>query len=94
MAKAPTIEGQVKTLIGALTAAEAKRLRRAGDARDDGICQRRTRRTAASTLLRQKAKEEAFDDVEREGCLMIAQRGEDLGERLTNCFADVFRNGF
>ncbi len=97
MAKAP-IEGQVKTrLIGPLTAEEAKKLYVAFlsdtfammesvvDERDD---------LRLVMCYTPEGEEEAFDDVEREGCLMIAQRGEDLGERLTNCFADVFEMGF
>lgn len=97
MAKAP-IEGQVKTrLIGALTAAEAKQLYVAflsdtfammesvNDERDE------LRQVLCYTP---EGEEEAFDEVEREGCLMIAQHGKDLGERLTNCFADVFAMGF
>ena len=97
MAKAP-IEGQVKTrLIGPLTAEEAKKLYVAFlsdtfammesvvDERDD---------LRLVMCYTPEGEEEAFDDVEREGCLMIAQRGEDLGERLTNCFAGVFEMGF
>ena len=97
VAKAP-IEGQVKTrLIGALTAEEARQLYVAflsdtfavmesvNDERED------LRQVLCYTP---EGAEEAFDDVEREGCLMIAQRGDDLGERLTNCFADVFEMGF
>jgi uncharacterized protein len=38
--------------------------------------------------------EEAFEKVEREGSLMLAQRGNDLGERLTNCFTDLFELGY
>ena len=41
-----------------------------------------------------EGEEEAFEEVEREGSLMIPQRGENLGERLTNCFADLFALGF
>lgn len=97
MAKAP-IEGQVKTrLIGALTAEEAKQLyiaflsdtfalmEEVADERDD---------LRLALCYTPEGSEEAFDDVEREGCLMIPQRGDDLGERLTNCFADVFEMGF
>lgn len=97
MAKAP-IEGQVKTrLIGALTAEEAKQLYAAflsdtfatmeavADERDD---------LRLVLCYTPEGEEEAFDEVEREGCLMIPQRGADLGERLTNCFADVFEMGF
>ena len=42
--------------------------------------------------------EEAFEKVEREGSLMLAQRPSnldaDLGERLTNCFSDLFEMGY
>ncbi len=97
MAKAP-IEGQVKTrLIGALTAEEAKQLYVAFlsdtfalmeavvDERDD---------LRLVLCYTPEGEEEAFENVEREGSLMIAQRGNDLGERLANCFADVFALGF
>ncbi|MBS1788994.1 MAG: TIGR04282 family arsenosugar biosynthesis glycosyltransferase [Acidobacteria bacterium] len=97
MAKAP-IEGEVKTrLIGALTAEQAKQLYVAflsdtfammesvEEERDD---------LRLVLCYTPEGSEEAFDDVEREGCLMIAQRGNELGERLTNCFADVFEQGF
>ncbi len=43
-------------------------------------------------------EEEAFEKVEREGSLMLAQRpgnlDADLGERLTNCFSDLFEMGY
>lgn len=97
VAKAP-IEGQVKTrLIGELTVEGAKQLYVAflsdtfammeavNDERDD---------LRLVLCYTPEGEEEAFDEVEREGCLMIAQRGGDLGERLTNCFADVFEMGF
>jgi hypothetical protein len=38
--------------------------------------------------------EEAFEKVEREGSLMLAQRGDELGARLTNCFSDLFEMGY
>ena len=38
--------------------------------------------------------EEAFEKVEREGSLMLAQRGADLGERLANCFSDLGEMGY
>jgi rSAM/selenodomain-associated transferase 1 len=38
--------------------------------------------------------EEAFEKVEREGSLMLLQRGANLGERLQNCFADLFELGY
>ncbi|HEV2664607.1 MAG TPA: TIGR04282 family arsenosugar biosynthesis glycosyltransferase [Blastocatellia bacterium] len=41
-----------------------------------------------------EGEEGAFEEVEREGSLMIPQRGENLGERLTNCFADLFALGY
>ncbi|MFN0119118.1 MAG: TIGR04282 family arsenosugar biosynthesis glycosyltransferase [Blastocatellia bacterium] len=37
---------------------------------------------------------EAFENVEREGSLLIAQRGENLGERIRNCFSDLFARGY
>ena len=97
MAKAP-IEGQVKTrLIGALTPAEAKQLYVAflGDtfALMEAVMDQHD---DLSLILcyTPEGQEEAFEEVEREGCLMIAQRGNDLGERLMNGFADVFKLGF
>ncbi len=97
MAKAP-IEGQVKTrLIGALTAEQAKLLYIAflSDtfAMMESVCDERDDLRLVMCYT-PEGEEETFDDVEREGCLMIAQRGNDLGERLTNCFADVFEMGF
>lgn len=38
--------------------------------------------------------EELFETVEREGSLMIPQRGHTGSERVQNCFADVFALGF
>src|SRR5436190_20114656 len=97
MAKAP-IEGQVKTrLIGTLTAEDARQLYVAFlsdtfalmeavmDERDD---------LSLVLCYTPEGAEEAFEQVEREGSLMIAQRGDDLGQRLANCFADVFAFGF
>jgi len=97
MAKAP-IEGQVKTrLIGPLTAEDARQLyiaflndtfalmEAAADERD-GL--------SLVLCYTPEGAEEAFEDVEREGSLMIPQRGEDLGRRLANCFAEVFKLGF
>mgnify|MGYP001213390198 CR=1 FL=1 len=79
MAKAP-IEGEVKTrLIGELTAEDATQLYVA---------------FLSDTYAMMEDAEDAFEEVEREGCLMIAQRGNDLGERLANCFADMFALGF
>ncbi len=97
MAKAPR-EGEVKTrLIGALSAAEA------ADAytnflRDTFVLVEAVseeRENAQIVLCYTPAgAEEAFENIEREGSLMLAQRGGDLGERLTNCFADLFEFGF
>lgn len=97
VAKAP-IEGQVKTrLIGELTAEDAKQLYVAflSDtfAMMEAVCDERDDLTLVHCYTPEEA-EDAFEEVEREGCLMIAQRGNDLGERLTNCFADVFALGF
>jgi hypothetical protein len=39
-------------------------------------------------------EEEAFEKVEREGSLMLAQRGADLGERMKHCFSDLFAMGY
>lgn len=38
--------------------------------------------------------EDAFAEVERESCLMLPQRGMDLGERISNCFSDLFTAGY
>src|SRR5512145_2533647 len=97
MAKAPR-EGEVKTrLLGALSPEEARRLYVAflsdtfalmedvRDERDELIL---------ALCYTPEGEEEAFEEVEREGSLMIPQRGEKLGERLTNCFADLFALGF
>jgi uncharacterized protein len=37
---------------------------------------------------------EEFECVERGGSLMLAQRGDDFGARLQNCFADLFAAGY
>ncbi|MBO0857032.1 MAG: TIGR04282 family arsenosugar biosynthesis glycosyltransferase [Chloracidobacterium sp.] len=97
MAKAPRA-GEVKTrLAGALDPEEARDLYVAflndtfalmEDVRNErdnlalGIC------------YTPEGEVEAFEEVEREGSLMILQRGENLGERLTNCFVDLFALGF
>ena len=41
-----------------------------------------------------EGEEESFEAVEREGSLMLAQRGNDFGERLFNCFKDLLESGF
>ncbi|MEP7343153.1 MAG: TIGR04282 family arsenosugar biosynthesis glycosyltransferase [Acidobacteriota bacterium] len=97
MSKAP-IEGEVKTrLIGSLTAEDAKQLYVAFLSDTFALMEAvMDERDELSLVLcyTPEGAEEAFEEVEREGCLMIAQRGGDLGERLANCFADVFKLGF
>ncbi|HZS09915.1 MAG TPA: TIGR04282 family arsenosugar biosynthesis glycosyltransferase [Blastocatellia bacterium] len=107
MAKAP-VEGRVKTrLIGALNAATAAELYVAflsdtfavmEEVRDEreAEAEETDEDYTFSIVLNYtpEGEEEAFERVEREGSLMIAQRGDDLGERLHNCFADLFEAGF
>ena len=97
MAKAP-LAGQVKTrLIGALTAEDAADLYAAflSDTfvvMEDIADEREGLRLVL--CYTPEGEEEAFEKVEREGSLMLAQRGADLGERLQNCFADLFKMGY
>jgi hypothetical protein len=97
MAKAPRA-GEVKTrLIGALTAAEAAAAY-TNFLRDTFVLMEavRDKRETRQIVLcyTPEGAEEAFENIEREGSLMLAQRGGDLGERLTNCFTDLFELGF
>jgi rSAM/selenodomain-associated transferase 1 len=97
MAKAPR-EGEIKTrLSGALSPEEVRRLYVAflGDtfALMEDVKDEREN-LALALCYTPEGEEEAFEEVEREGSLMILQRGESLGERLTNCFADLFALGF
>jgi len=97
MAKAPR-EGEVKTrLIGALSAAEAAEAY-TNFLRDTFVLMEAVRQERESLQLvlcyTPEGAEEAFESIEREGSLMLAQRGDDLGERLINCFADLFEFGF
>ncbi len=97
MAKAPR-EGEVKTrLLGALSPEEANLLYIAllSDtfAVMEAVLDEREELTIALCYT-PEGEEEAFEAVEREGSLMIPQRGEDLGDRLINCFADLFSMGF
>ena len=97
MAKAPR-EGEVKTrLLGAINPEEARRLYVAflSDtfALMEEVVEERENLTVALCYT-PEGEEEAFEEVEREGSLMIPQRGADLGERLTSCFADLFALGF
>jgi rSAM/selenodomain-associated transferase 1 len=97
MAKAPR-EGEVKTrLLDALSPEEARRLYVAflsdtfalmEDLRDE------REELSLALCYTPEGEEEAFEEVEREGSLMIPQRGENLGERLANCFDDLFALGF
>lgn len=41
-----------------------------------------------------EGQEEAFEKVEREGSLMLTQRGLTYTERIRNCFTDLFNIGF
>jgi len=97
LAKAPR-EGDVKTrLLGALSLEEARRLYIAflSDtfALMEEVMEEREELSLALCYT-PEGEEEAFEEVEREGSLMFPQRGENLGERLTNCFADLFAMGF
>lgn len=96
MAKAPQA-GEVKTrLIGAMTAEEARDLYVAFLTDTFSLMEEiMEEREELSLILcyTPEGEEEAFEDVEREGSLMIPQRGAELGERLRNCFADVFGMG-
>jgi rSAM/selenodomain-associated transferase 1 len=97
MAKAPRA-GEVKTrLLGALSPEEAKLLYVAFLSDTFALMEdvREERENLALALCyTPEGEEEAFEDVEREGSLMIPQRGDNLGERLTHCFADLFALGF
>ena len=97
MAKAP-IAGQVKTrLIGALSAEDAADLYAAFLSDTFAVMEESAYERATVRLVlcyTPAGEEEAFEKVEREGSLMLAQRGDTLGERLENCFADLFEHGF
>ncbi|MFN9743502.1 MAG: DUF2064 domain-containing protein, partial [Acidobacteriota bacterium] len=97
MARAP-VEGAIKTrLAGALTTAEVlelylnflrdtfRMMEQVQAERDD---------LALVLCFTPEGAEEAFEEVEREGCLMMAQRGADLGERMVNCLDDLFQRGY
>jgi uncharacterized protein len=97
MAKAPR-EGEVKTrLIGQLSSADVTELyldflRDTFALMEEVQDERET--LSLALCYTPEGEEEAFEVVEREGSLMLAQRGEDLGERLANCFTDFFGLGF
>lgn len=97
MAKAP-IEGQVKTrLLSALSPAQAAELY-ANFLRDTFFLMEvlQDERETVSLILcySPEGEEESFENIEREGSLMLLQRGDDLGERLVNCLTDLFDFGF
>ena len=97
MAKAP-IEGQVKTrLMGTLSPAEAAELY-ANFLRDTfflmEVLQDERETVALILCYWPEGEEESFENIEREGSLMLLQRGDDLGERLVNCLTDLFDFGF
>ncbi len=98
-AKAP-IAGQVKTrLIGTLTPEEAK---------DLYICFLKDTFESLEELQEDDENDElslvlcftpadeleAFEAADLNGCLLLAQSGHDLGERMKNCFADLFKLKF
>jgi rSAM/selenodomain-associated transferase 1 len=97
MAKAP-VAGEVKTrLIGPLSPDEATELYINFLTDTFALMEDvRAERENLSLVLSYtpEGKEEAFEAVERQGSLMIAQRGNDLGERLYHCFADLLDSGF
>jgi uncharacterized protein len=96
-AKAPIV-GQVKTrLIGALTPEQVTELYvcflQDTFAMMEAV--QAEREQLSLVLCYTPADElEAFEAADLEGCLMLAQQGQDLGERLQNCFADLFAAGF
>ncbi|MFN7928614.1 MAG: TIGR04282 family arsenosugar biosynthesis glycosyltransferase [Blastocatellia bacterium] len=96
-AKAPRA-GQVKTrLIGALTAEQVVDLY-IGFLRDTFALMeavQETRESLSLVLCYTPAEEvEVFEAADLDGCLLLAQRGTQLGERLQHCFADLFELGF
>lgn len=97
MAQAP-LAGQVKPhLIGALTAEDAADLYAAFLSDTFALMEEvADERENARLVLcyTPEGEEEAFEKVEREGSLMLVQRGATLGERLQNCFADLFEMGY
>lgn len=96
-AKAP-LAGQVKTrLIGKLTAEQAAELYvcflRDTFALMEAV--QETRESLSLVLCYTPADEvEAFEAADLDGCLLVAQRGGTLGERLQHCVADLVELGF
>ena len=97
MAKAP-LPGQVKTrLIGALAAEDVADLYAAFLSDTFALMEEIADEREELRLVlcyTPEGAEEAFEKVEREGSLMLAQRGATLGERLQNCFGDLFELGY
>jgi rSAM/selenodomain-associated transferase 1 len=97
IAKAPR-EGEVKTrLIGPLSAAEVTEVY-ANFLRDVFVMAEavQSERENLQIVLcyTPEGEEEAFEQIEREGSLMLPQRGEGFGDRLRHCFEDLFGMGF
>ncbi len=102
-AKAP-IAGQVKTrLIGTLTSEEAKDLyicflKDTFESLEELIeeFQEEDEDDESSLVLCFTPADEleAFESADLNGCLMLEQSGNDLGERMKNCFDDLFRMNF
>ena len=96
-AKAPVV-GQVKTrLMGALTPEQATELYVCF--LQDSFAMMETvqveREELSLVLCYTPADEiEAFEAADLDGCLLLGQRGQDLGERLHNCCADLLAAGF
>lgn len=96
-AKAPLV-GQVKTrLIGALTPEQATELYvcflQDTFAMMEAV--QMEREQLSLVLCYTPADEiEAFEAADLDGCLLLAQRGQDMGERLANCCADLLSSGF
>lgn len=96
-AKAPLI-GQVKTrLLGAFTAEQVTELYIAFLRDTFALMEavQEEREELSLVLCYTPAEElEAFEAADIDGCLMLAQRGAQLGERLENCCADLLASGF
>lgn len=96
-AKAPLV-GQVKTrLFGALTPEQATALYVCFLQDTFALMEavQMEREELALVLCYTPPDEiEAFEVADLEGCLLLAQRGEDLGARLHNCCADLLESGF
>ena len=96
-AKAPIV-GQVKTrLLGALTPEQATELYVCFLQDTFAIMEavQREREQLSLVLCYTPADDiEAFEAADLDGCLLLAQRGQDLGERMHNCCADLLTAGF